>query len=106
MSIINIIRLSVLAALMVAIIAIKMLLSSNAELKAEALVLKAEIQIREENLDLLDDLLEKESADREIAQAALTDLAGKVPNVVYTKKLPPSIQKVVDRFHTGIASKR
>jgi len=38
----------------------------------------------------------------EAANNALSELASEVPDVVYTQKLDPTIQGVIDRFNTRV----
>jgi hypothetical protein len=54
-----------------------------------------------ENLKLLVQQLDREVEYRQIAESALSQL-NEVPDVVYSQRLSPEIQSVLDNFHTRI----
>jgi len=80
----------------------KHLYDKNQELKAENLLLETQIGINEKNVELLTQLLNTERRNAEAKITALSELASEVPDVVYSQELPPSIQGVLDRFHSAI----
>ena len=84
------------------VITLKMLWSQNQELKAERVILKAQIETNEVNMGLLNDLLVNETKNRMNAQIALSELLKDVPDVVFSRELDPTLQGVINRFHTSI----
>lgn len=99
------IKVAALVGVIAGAIALKGLWDSNQELKAEKLILETQIETNDRNLKLLTKLLANEKETREAAQAAMSELAKDVPDVIYSQELPPSIQGVLDRFHSRIRTK-
>lgn len=95
-------KIGALAAVMAAGFWVKHTYDQNQDLKEQNEIMELQIKKTAENVELLVEQLDKEIEYRKIAESALSNLANEVPDVVYSQKLPPEIQSVIDRFHDGI----
>ena len=96
------VQIGVLMGVIAGAVTLKLLWSANQELKAEKLFLETQISITEDNTVLLVSQLAFEQKNRISAQVALSQLRKDVPDVVYSKALPPEIQGIIDQFHSDI----
>ena len=76
-------------------------LNKNKELRLENETLILQAEKTAENLKLMVQQLDREIEYRQIAESALSQL-NEVPDVVYSQKLSPEIQSVLDNFHARI----
>lgn len=76
-------------------------LNKNKELRLENETLVLQAEKTAENMKLLVIQLDRETEYRQIAESAIGQL-NEVPDVVYSQKLPPEIQDVLDGFHERI----
>lgn len=63
---------------------------------------KLQIKIHADNVALLTEQLAFEAENNEIGQTAISELKEEVPHVDFNTPLPPSVQGVLDRFHSRI----
>ena len=75
--------------------------NQNKQLNAEVTQLELQAEKTAENLRLMVQQLDREIEYRQIAESALSQL-NEVPDVVYSQRLSPEIQSVLDNFHTRI----
>lgn len=71
---------------------------------AENKLLETQITINQGNFDRVTNLLVEEKITSNAAKVALHTLMNEVPDVIYTKKLSPEIQRVLDTFHSSLIS--
>ena len=76
-------------------------LNKNKELRLENETLVLQAEKTAENLKLMVQQLDREIEYRQIAESALSQL-NEVPDVIYSQRLSPKIQSVLDNFHTRI----
>ena len=76
-------------------------LNKNKELRLENETLILQAEKTAENLKLMVQQLDREIEYRQIAESALSQL-NEVPDVIYSQKLSPEIQSVLDNFHSRI----
>lgn len=77
------------------------ILNKNKELRLENETLVLQAEKTAENLKLMVQQLDREIEYRQIAESALSQL-NEVPDVVYSQRLSPEIQSVLDNFHARI----
>jgi hypothetical protein len=80
----------------------KHLWDENTALIKNNVEMSKQIEKNAENMKLLVQQLDREIEYRQIAESALSDLSNEVPDVVYSQKLSPEIQGVINRFHARI----
>lgn len=80
----------------------KHVLNQNAVLREQNEVMQLQIEKTNENLKLVVQQLDRETEYRQIAESALNNLSNEVPDVVYSQRLPPEIQRVIDDFQARI----
>ena len=76
-------------------------LNKNKELRLENETLILQAEKTAENLKLMVQQLDREIEYRQIAESALSQL-NEVPDVIYSQRLSPEIQSVLDNFHARI----
>ena len=76
-------------------------LNKNKELRLENETLVLQAKKTAENLKLMIQQLDREIEYRQIAETALSQL-NEVPDVIYSQRLSPEIQNVLDNFHARI----
>ena len=76
-------------------------LNKNKELRLENETLILQAEKTAENLKLMVQQLDREIEYRQIAESALSQL-NEVPDVIYSQRLSPEIQNVLDNFHARI----
>lgn len=76
-------------------------LNKNKELRLENETLILQAEKTAENLKLMVQQLDREIEYRQIAESALSQL-NEVPDVIYSQRLSPEIQSVLDNFHSRI----
>lgn len=72
------------------------------ELETQVSLQKEQIKIHADNVVLLTEQLAFEAENNEIGQTAISELKEQVPHVDFNTPLPPSVQGVLDRFHSRI----
>ena len=80
---------------------INTVLNKNKELRLENETLVLQAKKTAENLKLMIQQLDREIEYRQIAESALSQL-NEVPDVIYSQRLSPEIQNVLDNFHARI----
>ena len=80
---------------------INSLINENRELSEQNTQMTLQAEKTAENLKLMVQQLDREIEYRQIAESALSQL-NEVPDVVYSQRLSPEIQSVLDNFHTRI----
>ncbi len=76
-------------------------LNKNKELRLENETLVLQAEKTAENLKLMVQQLDREIEYRQIAESVLNQL-NEVPDVIYSQRLSPEIQSVIDNFHARI----
>lgn len=75
--------------------------NENLKLNEEVTQMELQAEKTAENLKLMVQQLDREIEYRQIAESALSQL-NEVPDVIYSQRLSPEIQSVLDNFHARI----